>query len=278
MPMKLEIRALLLAMGLLSAPQASAQDATAAPPAPSSGKEGLFVHELLPDIGLIGAQVGLTAGVCANAFEAGQGLCGGGFIALPLRRAGRGRLSYEISIAVAKSRGEPFLITMPLAYVANLAAGASPEAAAIGPAAGAPFPVRREVRTELRTLQVSPFGLRYSLGSGGAARLRPYLATGVDIVVVLSKQEPTRDESPDVLGADVFDDPLIGGLGAQSPELTDRGLPSGQGNLLLGAHAAAGVELRASERFSVNGEYRFTLIENAGGGTHAFQAALGLHW
>jgi opacity protein-like surface antigen len=278
MAMKLRNRSIFLAVALLLARPGASQDASVPPPAPSSTTEGIHVHELLPDIGLIGAEVGLSGGVCANAFEAGQGFCGGGFIALPLRRAGSGRLSYEIAIEVGKSKGDPFMIMMPLAYVANLAAGASPDAAAIGPAAGAPFPVRREVQTELRTLQVSPFGFRYALGTGRGGRLRPYLAAGVDIVVVLSKQEPVRDEAPDVVGADIFDDPLIGGLAAQVPELAERGLPSGQGNLLLGAHAGAGLEIRTSDRFSVNGEYRFTLIESASGGTHAFKAALGFHW
>src|SRR5262245_53481897 len=124
------MRVLILAAVLAWGASARAQDATVSPPDPASEEKGLFVHELLPDLGVIGAEVGLSAGVCANAFEAGTGLCGGGFVALPLRRLGGGRLSYEISIAIGKSRGEPFTITMPFAYVANLAAGSSAQEAA----------------------------------------------------------------------------------------------------------------------------------------------------
>jgi hypothetical protein len=41
-------------------------------------------HELLPDIGLIGAQVGLAGGASWNPFEIGRGIQAAGFIDLPL--------------------------------------------------------------------------------------------------------------------------------------------------------------------------------------------------
>jgi hypothetical protein len=265
-----------LSVALAVASGAEGQEASGPPPA-SSPDGGLYVHELLPDIGIIGAEVGLVGGLCLNPYDAGHGICGGGFIALPLRRVGAGRLSYEISLSVGHGRGEPFTITDLLAYVANLAAGAPSSAAMAGPPA-APFPVRRQVRTDLRLLQVSPFGLRYAFTSGRVTRVRPYLSAGIDAVVVLSTQEPTAPESTEPFGAPAFEGPLIGGLATESPELAERGLPSGQGNLRLGAHGALGVELRTSERLSLNVEYRFTAIEGAGGGVSAFVAAVGFHW
>src|SRR5207302_6861560 len=124
------------------------------------------------------------AGVCANPYDAGRGVCGGGFITLPLCRAAGGKVSYEIALSVGTGRSDPFTITDSFAYVANLAAGASPAAAAAGPPQ-APFPVRRLVRTRLRMLQVSPFGLRYA-PTRRSARVRPYLAAGIDAVVVMT--------------------------------------------------------------------------------------------
>jgi hypothetical protein len=266
-----------LAGVIAAASTASAQTPAGGPPPSSPRTDGGYVHELLPDLGHIGAQVGFRSGFCVNPYDAGRGPCGGGFVALPVARALGGRLSYEIQIDFARSRGGTFTITNPLAYVANLAAGAPPAAAAVGPP-GAPFPVRREVRTELRLLRVSPFGLRYSFSSGAVPRLRPYLSLGPDIVVVLTRQDPVRDEIADPLAAAAFDGPLIGGLTAQAPELADLGLPSGQGNLRVGGHGAFGVELRLSSRLSVNVEYAFTAIESSGGGQHAAVGVLGFHW
>jgi opacity protein-like surface antigen len=268
----------LISLGVLLAGAGGvrAQDAEGAPPE-SSPRGGLYVHELLPDIGVIGAQAGLTLGVCWNPYSAGSGACGGGYVTLPLRRLGSARLSYELDVSFSHGRSDPFTITDPIAYVANLAAGASPANALAGPPA-APFPVQRLVRTELRVLTVSPFGLRVAPGAGGLRRLRPYGAAGVDFVVVLSRQEPASRESAAVPGSEVFEGPLIGGLVAQSPELAAQGLPTGQGNLRLGVHGAVGVEVRASERMSVNAEYRYTAIEGSGSGTGALTAAIGFHW
>jgi opacity protein-like surface antigen len=263
---------------LATASVAPAQEAQGPPPAPvDRGASGLAVHELLPDLGVIGAQVGLLGGSCRQPYATGTGACGGGFVALPLARVGSSRLSYEISVSLGHARSDPFTITNPIAVVANLAAGASSTAAAQGPPA-APFPVRRLVRTDLRVLSVSPFGLRLALGSGPVRRLRPYVLAGVDAVVVISTQDPVERRGPDVAGAPVFDDPQIGGLVAQSPELAALGLPTGQGSLRVGGHAGAGVEVRFSERLSLNPEYRFTAIEGAGGGTHAVTGAVGFHW
>src|SRR5437899_1539576 len=116
-------RCAVLALAATAATAASAQDAAGPPPVPSSGG-GLYIHELLPDIGLIGAEVGLVAGVCANPYDAGRGVCGGGFITLPLCRAAGGKVSYEIALSVGTGRSDPFTITDSFAYVANLAAGA----------------------------------------------------------------------------------------------------------------------------------------------------------
>jgi len=265
-----------IALALTLGSDALAQ-APAGPPPPTSDRPspGLDVHELLPEIGRIGSQVGAFGGAAAAPYDTGTGFDVGGFIDLPLARVPGGKLSYEIFVAFSQSTSDPFVATNPIAYVANLAAGASPAAALAGPPQ-APFPVRRDVTLNLRLLQVSPFGLKWTF-LGKSARFRPFLAVGGDFVVVITRVDPLRDESLAFTGTSPFDDPLIGGLVAQAPELAARGVPSGQGNLELGGHAAAGFELRVSTGVSLNLDYRFTQI---GRDAHlqTVHAAIGIHW
>jgi hypothetical protein len=257
---------------------ALAQEPLTPPPAPSGNAgTGAEVHELLPDLGRIGAEAGILGGASWNPYEVGRGLHLGGYLAVPLLRLPGGKLSYELRLSLSRGTSEPFTATNPLAYVANLAAGAAPEAALLGPPA-APFPVRRRLRTELHLLAVSPFGLRYTLRSFDHVRLRPYFGGGLDLVVVISKQRPEAGESLQWTGTAPFDDELVGGVVAQAPELTARGLPTGQGNLELGFHAGGGVEVRVARGLSLNVDYRFTGV---GGTSHTYQAtgvALAFHW
>jgi hypothetical protein len=267
-----------LTLALASA--ARGQETAPPPGPPPAGEEkdaGRGVHELLPGIGKLGAQVGFSVGPSWNPYRVGRGLTAAGYVDLPVLRAPGGKLSYELLVALSDAESAPFTITDSVAFVANLAAGASREAALAGPPL-APFPVRREVRTRLRLLQVSPFGFKYTYGSPGAARVRPYAAAGVDVVVVITSQRPERDESVLFTGGPPFDDPLLGALVAQAPELTERGYPTGQGDLQLGGHIGAGLELRLGASVSLNADYRFTALEGRNGRLHAVTSTLGLHW
>ena len=263
--------------GLLLCPEVVAQT-PAGPPPPTTTKSdaGLGVHELLPDIGRIGAEVGVFAGVAFVPFGAGTGAGGGGYIDLPLSRAPGGKLSYEILIGYSEATSEPFSATNPIALVANLASGASLAAALAGPPA-APFPVKRDVTLNVRLLQVSPFSLKWTFLGKGGARFRPFLALGGDVVVVISSVDPVRPESLVFTGTSPFDATLIGGLVAQSPELAALGLPSGQGNLEIGGHAGAGFELRVSRGVSFNVDYRFTQI-GASAHLQGIHGGFGIHW
>ncbi len=250
------------------------------PPPPSLGATttGATVHELLPGIGKIGAEVAIFGGASWNPYQIGKGSELGGFIDLPLAKAPGGKLSYEIFVGLSLATSYPFTITDSVAFVANLASGASRQAALQGPPL-APFPVTREVRTRLRLLHLSPFALKYTLTRWDAARIRPYLNAGLDFLVVLTREEPLRDESLLFTGTAPFDDPLIAGLLAQAPELTARGVPTGQGHFQLGGHAAAGFEVRVSKGLSLNLEYRFTGSEGGSKGRlHSAIGALGFHF
>jgi len=278
-PARLGGRLLALVFALVLSPSIARSQETPGPPPPASGKgdAGPEVLELLPAIGRIGAQVGLMGGPSWNPYEVGQGIQGGGYIDLPLFRAPGGRVSYEILVGLSHAESEPFFITDPIAVVANLASGASRSAALAGPPA-APFPVRRQVTSRLQLLQVSPFALKYTLTGLDRLRMRPYATAGLDILVAISHETPVRDESLLFTGTSPFDDPLIGGLVAQAPELTERGMPSGQGSVETGFHAGVGVELRFTKGLSVNFEYRFTGIQGTKHQLHTTSAALGFHW
>ena len=270
------IRAAALAAISLSLAVPGRAQETGPPPAGEEKDAGLGVHELLPGIGKLGAQVGFSLGPSWNPYRVGRGLAAAAYVDLPVLHAPGGKLSYELLVTLSDAESAPFTITDPVAFVANLAAGAPPEAALAGPPL-APFPVRREVRTRLRLLQVSPFGFKYTYGPA-TARLRPYAAAGVDVVVVTTSQTPERDESLLFTGQAPFDDPLIAGLIAQAPELTQLGYPTGQGDLRIGGHVGGGVELRLGASLSLNADYRFTALEGPNARLHALTSTLGVHW
>ena len=129
------LRAALLGAAVLAADGAAAQEPAGPPPPASRVKDaGADSLELLPGLGRIGAQAGLGAGLSRNPYGVGTGIEAAGYLDVPLGRAGGGKLSYEIIVAFSHGESDPFLLTDPIAYVANLAAGAAP---------AAPWPGRR---------------------------------------------------------------------------------------------------------------------------------------
>lgn len=241
--MGLRLLPVLIFAGLLGpAPAVQAGPQEPSGPPPPSGTQrsaGPEVLELLPDIGTIGAEVAVFAGPSWNPYRVGPGLELGGSIDLPLRRAPGGKLSYQIFLGLSLATSDAFTLTLPT----------NP-------------PVQRSVRTRLRVLHASPFALKYAVTRGDAVRLRPFLVAGADVLVVLTEQE--RAEG--------------GPLVPHAPELEERGFPTGQGNIELGGHAAAGVEIRLSRGLSLNLEYRFTATGGRNARLHGTSAGLGFHW
>jgi hypothetical protein len=257
--------------GLMCAVAAGAQEpSTPPPPAGGGGHAGARYHELLPDIGRIGAQVGAAVGPSWNPYHVGGGWQVAAFIDLPLARNRAGRLSYEILLGLSGGTSETFTVTNTLAYVANLARGASPEDALAGPPR-APYRVQRPVRTHLRLLDVSPFALKYTLTGLDHVRLRPYVTAGLDVSLATTRQE-SLDETP-------ARDPVDAALSTagRAPELGARGIPEGEGSLALGGHAGAGLEIRVSRGLSLNLDYRLTRVDRDHS-LHAASAVVGMHW
>ena len=133
------VRWLALAFVLIAAP-VPAQEPPGRRPRPRPTVEaGPGVHELLPDIGKIGAQVGCLGGASWNPYEVGSGFAAAASSTCRSARARRQALLRDPALAQLAPSSPPFVITDAVAFVANLAAGASPGGRPRGPAARA-FP------------------------------------------------------------------------------------------------------------------------------------------
>lgn len=264
--------------------------------------------ELVPEIGKIGAQIGLTLAGSANPFKLDPGSFAGGFIDLPLLDRPdwmRGKLSYEISVGLSQSQ-TTFQTTSNVAQVANLVVldtlnpngGLQNVSAAVSGTGAAPFPVTSSTLTRLRLLQVVPFSVKYSSTLLDRWRLRPYGVLGFGVFVTIHNQNPARgtpanygvrpnaDLPPAILttlnqifgGQAPFGGPLVAGQISQSPELESRGLPGGHGNIDLGLHSGGGIEFRISRSLALGFDARYNRIAGSNGGFKTFGSRIGVYF
>jgi hypothetical protein len=263
--------------------------------------------ELVPQIGKIGAEVGLLISGATSPFKLNTGQFFGGFIDLPLFEPPRlhGKISYEISVGMSQSQ-TTFSITSNVAQVANLsvlnalnpAGGLGNVTAAVTGTGAAPFPVKISALTRLRLLQVVPFSFKYTSTAFDRWRVRPYALAGFGTFVTIHSQNPARGNPPtygirpdanvppDILaavnslfgGQAPFGGPLVAGQISQAPELEARGLPGGHGNLDFGLQTGGGVEFRISRNFSLGFDARFNKIAGTYGGFETIGSRLGFHF
>lgn len=264
--------------------------------------------ELVPQIGKIGAEVGLLLSGSANPFGLDGGSFVAGFIDLPLvdRPAWlHGKLGYEILVGLSQSR-TMLQTTSNVAQVANLAVltalnpggGLGNVSSAVAGTGAAPFPVTTSGVTRLRLLQVSPFSLKYTSTAFDRWRLRPYALLGFGVYVTIHHQNPGRGNPPsfgvrpdaalppEVLrtvggifgGQAPFGGALVAGQISQSPELAARGLPGGHGNIDLGVQSAVGFEYRVHRTLSLGFDGRFNRIASAPGLLKTFGTRIGVHF
>lgn len=264
--------------------------------------------ELVPEIGKIGAEVGLFLSASSSPFKLGGGNFTGGYIDLPLLNGPRwmpGKLSYEIVVGLTQSK-TTFATTSNVAQVANLAVlntlnpggGLANLNAAVTGTGSAPFPVTNSTQTRLRLLQVIPFALKYTPTFLERYRLRPYAVAGFGPYVTIHVQNPRKgnpasygvrpDASipPAVLaavnslfgGKAPFGGPLVAGQISQSPELEARGLPGGHGSIDLGYQAGGGLSLRLTRDLSLGFDARYNRIAGANGSFVTYGSRIGLHF
>jgi hypothetical protein len=263
--------------------------------------------ELVPQIGKIGAEVGLLLSGATSPFKLNSGQFFAGFIDLPLFEPPRlhGKISYEISVGMSQSK-TTFATTSNVAQVANLAVltalnptgGLTNVTAAVTGTGSAPFPVKTSNLTRLRLLQVVPFAFKYTSTAFDRWRVRPYGLVGFGTFVTIHSQNPARgtppsygvrpdaNVPPEILaavnsifgGQAPFGGPLVAGQISQSPELEARGLPGGHGNLDFGLQTGGGVEFRINRNFSLGFDARFNKIAGTYGGFQTFGSRLGFHF
>ncbi len=285
------------------------QETTPAAPVPAAPVKTGFTMppELVPEVGKIGAEVGILATGSGNPFHLNSGDFFGGFIDLPLVDQPswmHGKLSYEILVGMSQSDTK-MQVTSNVAQVANLTVlntlnpngGLTNVTQAVTGTGSAPFPVTTPVTTRLRLLQVVPFAFKYTSNAFDRWRLRPYAVVGFGTYVTIHTQYPIAtagnlgirsdaDLPPAVLaavsqlfgGKSPFGAPLVAGQIGQAPELEALGLPSGHGSIDFGIHAGFGFEYRISRSFSLGFDNRFNRIAGVPGLLITYGSRLGFHF
>ena len=264
--------------------------------------------ELIPDVGKIGAEVGMFVSGSSSPFKLAGGSFNGGYIDLPLfdrPRWLRGKVSYEIVVGLTRSSTR-FNTTSNVAQVANLAVlnavnpggGRENLTQAVSGSGAAPFPVTVATDTRLRLLQVIPFALRYTPTVLDRYRLRPYAVAGFGTYVTIHVQNPVNDNPagfgvrqnaslpPDALSAVTalfggkapFGGPLVAGQISQAAELEARGLPGGHGNLDFGYQAGGGLSFRITGGLSLGFDARYNRVLGSQGSFVTYGSRIGVHF
>jgi hypothetical protein len=285
------------------APVAIAPQQNTVQPYVTATRKEVMPPELVPEIGKIGAEVGIQLNGSSNPYHLNGGTDVAGFIDLPLVDKPdwlHGKISYEISIGLSRSKTS-FATTSNVAQVANLSVlnalypngGAQNILDAVTGTGTAPFPVTAVTQTNMKLLQVVPFSFKYATTALDRFRLRPYALVGFGTYVTIHSQAPTNTgvrlnaNLPASVVALVnqiyggqapFGGPLVAGQISQSPELEARGLPGGHGNIDLGWLTGGGVEWRLSRSFSLGFDGRWNRISGAPGSLTTYGTRLGFHF
>jgi len=193
-------------MAILLAAQPSAQPAATplvqnVAVVPKPERRDVTPPELIPEIGKIGAQVGLVLSGSASPFHLNSGQDLAGFINLPLfaPKPLHGKISYEMRVGLSQASAK-FRTTSNVAQVANLTAltALNPSKPAqnildaVNGTGAAPFPVTALTETRMKLLQVIPLSLRYTVTALDRYRLPPYAVLGFGAYVTIHKQSPNN--------------------------------------------------------------------------------------
>ena len=273
-----------------------------APPAPAPAPPVTAAayrapRELLPDIGHIGAEVGLFLGGATNPYKDNKGFATGGYIDLPFKNVAGGKLSYEIMIGLQRSKtqqtstsGVNALVNAVLnSYLGNTGANSTSPTNFLT----TPLPITSTTQENSKLLTVAPVLLKYSLH--GMGRFRPYVVGGLATYVWIGSNDNTQSFDAvkalgSLAGAPVGNSTLgatlnailqgsqIGGLAPTSPELAARGVPHGQGNLMFGGQFGGGFEVRVTPKFSMGVDVRRNQVEGTNSSFTTFAFKQGLHW
>ncbi|MGB9234847.1 MAG: hypothetical protein WCC04_10570 [Terriglobales bacterium] len=271
-------------------------------------------RELLPDIGQIGAQLGFFVGGATNPYRESKGFASGGYIDLPWKNVPGGKLSYEIMIGLQRSvtnsltstSGVNALVNTALnAYLGNNATSVTP-AYFLGLNSATPLvDDTMPIVERSKVLTVAPFELKYTLTKLG--RFRPYALAGLGGYVWIGSQNNSKNFASSLnvpagiaglnvnclvsqqtncpagptlaqVLTQVLSGSQIGGLAPAAPDLTARGVPHGQGNVLFGGQIGGGADIRISPRLSMGFDFRHNQMEGKNAGFNTFAFKQGLNW
>ena len=195
-----------------------------------AGESGKYQEPMSAD--MMGGEFALMFGAQNGPFDVGTGWFLSGELGIPLMSMDSGKIMGLISIGVGKNEDD--ISTEPTVNL--IEPGLLPE----------------QTEVDLTTVSII-LGLKYKLLMHDI--VQPYVLAGPGINIFLNDTDPGNN---------------VGGIAPQPAELSDRGFPSGQGNVELGLHAGAGVDFNLTEKIFVGGEARFNWVdrENGSWGTY----------
>lgn len=278
------------------APSPAPAPTPAPAPAPPAVATTVVPRELLPDIGHIGAQVGLLTGGTTNPYKDNAGFSAGGYIDLPLKKIGSGKLSYEIMVGLQQSQttqsttsGVNVLANgIVNSYLGNNAGNTSLASYLTGP-----LPVTTNVTENAKELTVAPVLLKYAFNTNG--RFRPYVVAGLGMYVWIGSETNTSYFNANSALGSLANAPVgsttlgailnsllqgnqIGGLAPEASQMAARGIPGGQGNLMFGGQYGGGFEYRFTPKYSFGMEVRRNQVEGSYASFTSFAISQGIHW
>jgi len=256
-------------------------------PAPAIISQPRTARELLPDIGQIGAEVGVLVGAAQNPFKANDGFIGAGFIDLPLKKFDGGKLSYEILAGLQRSTTTVTTTSSVLALVnaiANVELGTPPSFNNLS----GPLPITNTGTERQTVLSVVPFSFKYTVTRWDRWNLRPYVVGGLGTYVALSTQKNNNTFDATAIAGlppsvaallnTLLQGPQVAGLAPEAPELRERGVAAGQGDFRFGLHVGGGLEYRASSKFSMGFDYRYNKPEGRNSAFSSFSITPAFHF
>ncbi len=183
----------------------------------------------------MGGEFALTFGAQSGPFKVGTGWYLSGELGIPLFTNETGKIMGLINIGVSKS---------------DDSINAEPTVNVIEPGL---LPTQTNV--DLTTVQIL-LGLKYKLLRHKI--VQPYAMAGPGINIFFNDTDPGD---------------LPGGIAPQPAELSDRGFPSGQGNVELGLFIGGGVDFNITDKIFVGAEGRYNWVDlnNGSFGTYGLR-------
>lgn len=186
----------------------------------------------------IGGEFAMIFGAQTGPFDVGTGWYLSGELGLPLFENETGKVMGLINIGVSK---------------ADDSINAEPTVNVIEPGL-----LPTQTKVNLTTVQIL-LGFKYKLLKHNI--VQPFAMAGPGINIFMNDTEPGE---------------LTGGIAPQPEELSDRGFPSGQGNVELGLFIGGGVDFNITEKLFVGLEGKYNWVDRTNGsfGTYGFRTGV----